>query len=443
YLKEPEKFQRLGGKIPKGVLLIGPPGTGKTLLARAVAGEADVPFFAISGSDFIEMFVGVGAARVRDLFQQAKQKAPCIIFIDELDAIGRKRSPGAGAGVHEEREQTLNQLLIEMDGFEPNIGVIVMSATNRPDILDQALLRPGRFDRRIVVDNPDLNGREAILKVHAKGVKLAKDVDLKVVAQRTPGFSGADLANVVNEAALLAARKNKNEVEMEDLEEAIDRVLAGPEKKSMVLNPKEKRIVAFHESGHALVADLLPNSDPVHKMSIIPRGWGSLGHTLQLPIEDRYLSTKEELLSKIKVLLGGRIAEEIIFNEISTGAQKDLEKATEIARKMVCEYGMSEKLGPLTYENEAKSYLKYGDREKSYSEETALAIDNEIRDIITDCYNETKKLILENKEALIALAKTVEKKENLEGEEVKKVIEKALSKKEKKRNKLSEQVQLS
>ena len=345
FLSYPERFQKLGGKIPKGVLLIGPPGTGKTLLARAVAGEAGVPFFSISGSDFVEMFVGMGAARVRDMFEQAKEKAPCIVFIDEIDSVGRQRGTGLGGG-HDEREQTLNQLLAEMDGFNSQKGVIIVAATNRPDVLDSALLRPGRFDRQITVDRPDLIGREAVLAVHAKSVKLASDVSLKVIAKRTPGFSGADLANVINEAALLAARHNKNFVGMEELESSIDRVIAGPERKSRIMSDVEKKTVAFHESGHTLVAALLPNTDPVHKVSIIPRGTAALGYTMQLPMEDKYLTSESEILDTLCVLLGGRAAEELVLHEISTGAQNDLEKASHLARNYVCRFGMSKRSCP-------------------------------------------------------------------------------------------------
>ncbi len=418
YLKNPNKFKSLGGQIPKGVLLVGPPGTGKTLLAKAVAGEASVPFFSLSGSDFVEMFVGVGAARVRDLFQQAAQHAPCIVFIDELDALGKARGINPLAG-HDEREQTLNQLLVEMDGFDRNIGVIIMAATNRPEILDIALLRPGRFDRQIVVDRPDINGREAILKVHSRNIKLAPDVDLRVIAARTPGFVGADLANVINEAALLAARRDKKEVTLEDLEEAIDRVVAGLEKKSRVLNAKEKEIVAYHESGHAIVAASLTDVDPVHRVSIIPRGVAALGYTLQLPTEDRYLMTRTELINRLKVLLGGRVAEEIIFNEISTGAQNDLERATASARSMVTEYGMSEKLGPLSYAKERRSmFLGMEMNGGVYSERVASEIDAEIRKIVDGAYKEVKKLLLSKKKKLQALAKLLLEKEVVEGEEL-------------------------
>ncbi len=424
FLKNPAKFQSLGGRIPKGVLLVGPPGTGKTLLAKAVAGEAGVPFFSMSGSDFVEMFVGVGAARVRDLFQQAAQRSPCIIFIDELDALGKARSISPVTGGHDEREQTLNQLLTEMDGFDPNIGVIIMAATNRPEILDLALLRPGRFDRQVVVDRPDINGREAILKVHARGVKLAPDVDLRVIAARTPGFVGADLANVINEAALLAARRSKNIVSMEELEEAIDRVIAGLERKSRVLNKHEKEIVAYHESGHAIVGASLPNTDPVHRVSIIPRGVAALGYTLQLPTEDRYLMTKSELESRLKVLLGGRVAEEITFNEISTGAQNDLERATQIARSMVAEYGMSEKLGPLSYGSSQRGlYLGIQMPEsRPYSEQIAAEIDNEVRQIVESAYKVVRELLINKKQQLEQLAQRLLEKEIVEKEELYQIL---------------------
>jgi cell division protease FtsH len=424
FLRSPGKFQRLGGKIPKGVLLVGPPGTGKTLLARAVAGEANVPFFSISGSDFVEMFVGVGAARVRDLFGQAQNYAPCIIFIDELDALGKARGVNP-LGRHDEQEQTLNQLLAEMDGFDPNTGVIIMAATNRPEILDPALLRPGRFDRHVVVDRPDLKGREEILKIHAKNVKLAPEVDLKVIGSRTPGFVGADLANIVNEAALLAARKNKDFVEMSDLEEAIDRVVAGLEKKNRLMSKKEKEIVAFHESGHAIVASLVPNADPVHRISIIPRGIAALGYTLQLPTEDRYLMTKSELLDRLAVLLGGRVAEEIVFGEISTGAHNDLQRSTDIATSMVKEYGMSDKLGYVTFEKEQKplflaSSLMGG---RDYSEDTAQQIDAEVKKIIDETYERVKELLISKKEKLADLAHLLLEKEVVEMEELKKLLQ--------------------
>jgi cell division protease FtsH len=423
FLKNPDKFKSLGGQIPKGVLLLGPPGTGKTLLAKAVAGEASVPFFSLSGSDFVEMFVGVGAARVRDLFQQAAQHAPCIVFIDELDALGKARGMNPLAG-HDEREQTLNQLLVEMDGFDSNIGVIIMAATNRPEILDLALLRPGRFDRQIVVDRPDINGREAILKVHARNVKLAAEVDLRVIAARTPGFVGADLANVINEAALLAARSGKKEVTLADLEEAIDRVVAGLEKKSRVMNPKEKEIVAYHEAGHAIVAASLTNVDPVHRVSIIPRGIAALGYTLQLPTEDRHLMTKTELINRLKVLLGGRVAEEIIFDEISTGAQNDLERATASARSMVTEYGMSEKLGPLSYAREPRPIFLGADfgTGGAYSERVASEIDAEVRKIVEAAYRAVKKLLMARKRKLVELAKMLLEKEVVEGEELEQLL---------------------
>ncbi len=428
FLRNPGKFRKLGGKIPKGVLLVGSPGTGKTLLARAVAGEANVPFFNISGSDFVEMFVGVGAARVRDLFAQAQQRAPCIIFIDELDALGKARGVNP-LGRHDEQEQTLNQLLSEMDGFDPNTGVIIMAATNRPEILDPALLRPGRFDRHILVDRPDIVGREEILKVHSKGVKLAKEVDLKVIAARTPGFVGADLANIINEAALLAARKNKDQVEMDDFEEAIDRVVAGLEKKRKVMSKKEKEIVAYHESGHALVASVLPNADPVHRISIIPRGISALGYTLQLPTEDRYLMTKSELLDRLAVLLGGRIAEEITFGEISTGAHNDLQRATDIATSMVKEYGMSEKLGYVTFEKEKRPLFLQSPfpSSKDYSEETAKEIDEEVKRIIDETYSKSKRILVQNKGRLKELANLLLEKEVVDEADLKKILGKPLA----------------
>jgi cell division protease FtsH len=424
FLKNPAKFQSLGGRIPKGVLLVGPPGTGKTLLARAVAGEAGVPFFSMSGSDFVEMFVGVGAARVRDLFQQAAQRAPCIIFIDELDALGKARSISPISGGHDEREQTLNQLLSEMDGFDPNVGVIIMAATNRPEILDMALLRPGRFDRQVVVDRPDINGREAILKVHSRNVKLAPDLDLRVIAARTPGFVGADLANVINEAALLAARASKKKVELSDLEEAIDRVVAGLERKSRVLNKHEKEIVAYHEAGHAIVGASLPNTDPIHRVSIIPRGVAALGYTLQLPTEDRYLMTKSELESRLKTFLGGRVAEEVTFNEVSTGAQNDLERATQIARSMVVEYGMSEKLGPLSYSSGQRSlYLGLQVPEsRPYSEQIAAEIDNEVRLIVETAYKQVKELLTQKQDKLEILATRLLDAEIVESEELNQIL---------------------
>jgi cell division protease FtsH len=424
FLKFPQKFQRLGGKIPKGVLLVGAPGTGKTLLAKAVAGEAGVPFFSMSGSDFVEMFVGVGAARVRDLFTQAQQKAPCIIFVDELDALGKARGINPMGG-HDEREQTLNQLLVEMDGFNTEKGVIIMAATNRPEILDPALLRPGRFDRHVMIDKPDVQGREAILKVHSKGVILAPEVDLKIIAARTPGFVGADLANIVNEAALLAARKDKKQVDMKDFDEAIDRVIAGLEKKNRRMNEKEKEIVAFHEAGHALVAGALPNADPVHKVSIIPRGIGALGYTQQLPTEDRYLMTRGELLDRVSVLLGGRIAEELRFQEISTGAQNDLLRATDIAERMVREYGMSD-LGVITFERERRPlFLETGmgyDSGRTVSEETSRAIDQEVRKIIDLAKEKADRILKERPEQLATLAQRLLEKEVIEGEELREIM---------------------
>ncbi|MCD6423175.1 MAG: ATP-dependent zinc metalloprotease FtsH [Elusimicrobia bacterium] len=422
FLKDPQKFSRLGAKIPKGVLLYGPPGSGKTLLARAVAGEAGVPFFSASGSEFVEMFVGVGAARIRDLFQLAKKRAPAVVFIDEIDAVGRHRGAGLGGG-HDEREQTLNQLLVEMDGFDPNTNIVIISATNRPDILDPALLRPGRFDRHIYVPAPNLKEREEILKVHAKKVKMAPEVDLKVIARRTPGFVGSDLANIINEAALLAARKDKEVVEMQDLEEAIDRVIAGPEKKSRVIQSKEKEIVSWHESGHALVAKFLPGGDPVHRVSIIPRG-PALGYTLQLPLEDKHITSKEELLNKIKVLLGGRVAEKIAFNDYSTGAQNDLEKATEIAYKMVTKYGMSQRIGPAVFSETSEDvFLGLEIAKKTrVSEKMKQTIDEEVRNIIQKAERETLELLEKNKEILKKLAEELKKREVLDGNEIDKII---------------------
>lgn len=422
YLRTPEKFRKLGGKIPKGVLLVGPPGTGKTLLAKAVAGESGVPFFNISGSEFVEMFVGVGAARVRDLFQQAQQKAPCIVFIDELDALGKARGINPVGG-HDEREQTLNQLLVEMDGFDSAASVIIMAATNRPEILDPALLRPGRFDRHVLVDRPDLNGRDAILRIHARTVKLSSDVDLKIVAARTSGLVGADLANIVNEAALLAARKGKNEVGMQDLEEAIDRIVAGLEKRTRVMNKREKEIVAHHECGHALVAEILATTDPVHKVSIVPRGIAALGFTLQLPTEDRYLMTKQELTDRLSVLMGGRAAEEIIFGEVSTGAQNDLQRASDIARRMVTDYGMSD-LGPMSFEKERNPMFLntpfFGNG--GYSEHTAQAIDKEAKRIIDETYEHVKNILSTNKDALHRLAAELMEKETIEGDQLRGIL---------------------
>lgn len=422
FLKNPKKFQALGAKIPKGVLLVGPPGSGKTLLARAVAGEAGVPFFSISGSEFVEMFVGVGASRVRDLFNQAKRHAPCIVFIDEIDAVGRHRGAGLGGG-HDEREQTLNQLLVEMDGFDSNIGIIIIAATNRPDILDPALLRPGRIDRKIVVDNPDLDGRLEILKIHARGKPLASDVNLQIIAQRTPGFSGADLANLMNEAALLAARRGKDKITMKELEEAIDKVIAGPERKSRVLSDKEKELIAYHEVGHALVTKFLPNADKVHRISIIPRGM-ALGYTLHLPTEDKHILTKEELIDKIITALGGRAAEEIIFNETTTGAQNDLEVATEIARKMVTEFGMSEELGPLTFGKKQGQVFLGRDliESRNYSEQVAFMIDREVRKIVESAYERAKDILLKNKETLIRIANILKEKETIEADEFDRLI---------------------
>ena len=426
FLKSPKKYQRLGGRIPKGVLLVGPPGTGKTLLARAVAGEADVPFFFLSGSEFVEMFVGVGASRVRDLFEQAKEKAPCIVFIDELDAIGKTRAGATGfAGGHDEREQTLNQLLAEMDGFDSSKGVIIMAATNRPEVLDPALLRAGRFDRQVVVDKPDVKGREAILKVHARNVILAPSVDLHVLAARTPGMAGADLANIINEAALLAARKGKDAVDMLDLDEAIDRVIGGLERKSRVLSEKERDIVAHHEIGHALVASSLPGADPVHKVTIIPRGVGALGATYQLPLEDRYLLTRSELEDRIAVLLGGRAAEEVVYGEISTGAHNDLDRATEMARLMVMQYGMSETLGPMTFGGGQQALFLKGSglpHEREYSDETAQVIDSETRGIIDKIYDRVRGLITDRKPVLLAAATELKAKETIEGDRLRQLL---------------------
>ncbi|OQW32688.1 MAG: cell division protein FtsH [Nitrospira sp. SG-bin1] len=424
FLKTPEKFTKLGGKIPKGILLVGPPGTGKTLLARAVAGEAGVPFFSISGSEFVEMFVGVGAARVRDLFEQAKGKAPCIIFIDELDALGKAR--GVGPMAHEEREQTLNQLLVEMDGFDPRVGVILMAATNRPEILDPALLRAGRFDRHVTVDRPDKKGRLDVLRVHAKKVALSQEADLEQIAAMTPGFSGADLANVINESALLAVRRGKDQVGLSELQEAVERVIAGLEKKNRVLNKMEKERVAFHESGHAIVALSIPGSDQVQKISIIPRGVAALGYTLQLPTEDRFLMTKSELENKVAVLLGGRIAEETIFGEASTGAQNDLVKATDIAKSMVKAYGMSEKLGTITLERERQPQflqLPVASEKGDYSEETAREIDCEVRRIIDEQYGRVRRLLEERKTALRQGAQLLLEREVITGAELKAILE--------------------
>jgi cell division protease FtsH len=423
FLREPQKFQKLGGRIPKGVLLMGPPGTGKTLLARAIAGEANVPFFSISGSDFVEMFVGVGASRVRDLFEQGKKNAPCIVFIDEIDAVGRHRGAGLGGG-HDEREQTLNQLLVEMDGFESNDGVILIAATNRPDVLDPALLRPGRFDRRVVVSRPDIRGREGILQVHTRKIPLSEDVDITTLARATPGFSGADLANLVNEAALLAARRAQKFVMMADFESSKDKVLMGAERKSMIITDEEKRLTAFHEGGHALVAALLPNTDPLHKVTIIPRGM-ALGLTQQLPTEEKHNYTKEQLESRIAVCMGGRIAEDLVFGEISTGAQNDIEQATEMARKMVCEWGMSEALGPLTYgKKEEQIFLgKEFNRHQDYSEATALKIDAEIKRIVSEQYDRAQKTLVDNKRFLEKIADALLEHEVLDAEQIKQILE--------------------
>ncbi|MFA5355067.1 MAG: ATP-dependent zinc metalloprotease FtsH, partial [Thermodesulfovibrionales bacterium] len=423
FLKDPQRFSRLGGKIPRGVLLVGPPGTGKTLLAKAIAGEAGVPFFSISGSDFVEMFVGVGASRVRDLFEQAKKSAPCIIFIDEIDAVGRHRGAGLGGG-HDEREQTLNQLLVEMDGFEGNEGVIIVAATNRPDVLDPALLRPGRFDRQIVVPTPDVKGRIEILKVHTKNIPVAADVNLEKIARGTPGFSGADLANLVNEAALLAARQSKETVETKDFESAKDKVLMGVERRSMVLSDTEKKNTAYHEAGHALVAKLTPGTDPIHKVSIIPRG-RALGVTQQLPIDDRYTYSKDYLLKTLNVLMGGRAAEELALNHMTTGAGNDIERATELARKMVTEWGMSERLGPLTFGKKDEQIFLGREiaKHKDYSEKTAEEIDDEIRRIVTSAYEESKRLLQENTGLLDALAHTLLEKETVDGQEIDDLLE--------------------
>jgi len=418
FLKEPQKFQKLGGKIPKGVLLMGPPGTGKTLLARAISGEANVPFFSISGSDFVEMFVGVGASRVRDLFEQGKKNAPCIIFIDEIDAVGRHRGAGLGGG-HDEREQTLNQLLVEMDGFESNDGVILIAATNRPDVLDPALLRPGRFDRRVVVPRPDVKGREEIFKVHTRKIPLSDDVDLVVLARATPGFSGADLANLVNEAALNAARYNKKVVLMEDFETAKDKVLMGSERRSLIISEKEKRLTAYHEAGHALVATFMPHADPIHKVTIIPRGM-ALGVTQQLPLDDRHNYTRDYLESTLSVMMGGRVSEQMFMSVLTTGAGDDLEKATDMARKMVCEWGMSDALGPLTFgKKEEQIFLgREIAQHQDYSEATAVLIDQEVKRICLDAYDRAKQVVEKNRDALVRVAEALLEYEVLDGEEV-------------------------
>ena len=420
FLKHPKKFNDLGARIPKGVLLFGPPGTGKTLLAKAVAGEAGVAFFSISGSDFVEMFVGVGASRVRDLFAQAKKNSPCIIFIDEIDAVGRQRGANVGGG-HDEREQTLNQLLVEMDGFAPNEGIIIIAATNRPDILDQALLRPGRFDRQIVVDKPDVTGRIAILKVHTKGKPIAKDADLDILARRTPGFTGADLANLVNEAALLAARRNKHEINMTELEESIERVMAGPERKSKVMSEDEKKLTAYHEGGHALVGMMLKHADPVHKVTIIPRGRAG-GYTLMLPKEDRSYATRSELLDRLKVAMGGRVAEEIVLNEISTGASQDIQQASRIVRAMIMQYGMSNKLGPVAYGGDPAQQYYFGQPQKNYSEEVAGEIDKEIHKYMEEAYEACRTIINENRDKLEKIAQALMDKETLTAQELKDIV---------------------
>lgn len=422
FLKHPQRYNELGAKIPKGVLLYGPPGTGKTLLAKAVAGEAGVPFFSISGSDFVEMFVGVGASRVRDLFEQAKKSAPCIVFIDEIDAVGRQRGAGLGGG-HDEREQTLNQLLVEMDGFGANEGIIMVAATNRPDILDPALLRPGRFDRQIVVDRPDIKGRQEILKVHVKGKPIGQDVELSVIAQRTPGFTGADLSNLVNEAALMTARKNKKVINMPEMEEAAERVIMGPERRSRVISDKEKRLTAYHEGGHTVIGMLLDNTDPVHKVTIIPRGRAG-GYTLSLPKEDRYYATRSEMLDELKVLLGGRVAEALVLKEISSGASNDLQRATSLARQMICEYGMSDNIGPVTFGHRQDQVFLGRDiaRDKDYSEEVAAEIDKEVRSFIEDAYAKTETLLTENMDKLHVIAQALIEKETLEAEEIQELM---------------------
>jgi cell division protease FtsH len=422
FLKEPQKFQKLGGRIPKGVLLMGPPGTGKTLMARAIAGEANVPFFSISGSDFVEMFVGVGASRVRDLFEQGKKNAPCIIFIDEIDAVGRHRGAGLGGG-HDEREQTLNQLLVEMDGFESNDGVILIAATNRPDVLDPALLRPGRFDRRVVVSRPDVRGREGILQVHTRKIPLSDDVDISVLARATPGFSGADLANLVNEAALLAARRNQKFVTMRDFESSKDKVMMGAERRSMIITDEEKKVTAYHEAGHTLIAALLPHTDPLHKVTIIPRGM-ALGLTQQLPTEERHNYSRDQLESRIAVAMGGRIAEELTFGQITTGAQNDIEQATEMARKMVCEWGMSDSLGPLTYgkKEEAIFLGKEFNRHQDYSESTALKIDAEIKRIVTEQYDRAHTVLTEKRTELVRVAEALLEHEVLDAIQLRQLL---------------------
>ena len=424
FLKDPEKFKKLGAKVPKGVLLVGPPGTGKTLLARAAAGEADVPFFSTSGSEFVEMLVGVGAARVRDLFTQAKKYQPCLIFIDELDAVGRHRGAGLGGG-HDEREQTLNQILVELDGFDTDKGsTILIAATNRPDILDPALLRPGRFDRHIVVDKPDVKGREEVLKVHMKDKQFADDVDVGVLARQTPGLVGADLENLINEGALLAARRDHEKITMEDLEEGIERVMAGPERKSRLISEHEKKIIAYHETGHAIVAKILPGADPVHKISIIPRGHAALGYTLQLPEEDRFLMSKSDLMNRISILLSGRVSEEIVFNDVTSGAANDLERATQIARQMVTELGMSETLGLVKLGNKRQEIFLGRDisEDRNYSEEIAYTIDKEVKTIIDDCYERAKEILTEHRDLLDKIANVLLEREVLDSEDFNKLM---------------------
>ncbi|MDY6894661.1 MAG: ATP-dependent zinc metalloprotease FtsH, partial [Thermotogota bacterium] len=427
FLKSPQEFQELGARMPKGTLLVGPPGTGKTLTARAIAGEADVPFYYASGSDFVELFVGVGASRVRDLFKTAKENAPAIIFIDELDAVGRQRGAGLGGG-NDEREQTLNALLVELDGFDTSTGVVVMAASNRPDVLDKALLRPGRFDKKIMVGPPDVKGREEILKIHTRKKKIAQDVDLKFLAKRTPGFVGADLENLVNEAALIASRKKKNQVEMSDFEEAIDRVLTGPSKKYRIISDKEKKILSYHELGHAILGYLLPNTDPVYKITIIPRGAGSLGSTLQIPEKDKYLIKKSEILDRIVVALGGRASEKLVFNFATTGAKDDLRKATDYAKSMIYRLGMSKKMGPVYWEGEEEEIFLGSEltKQKNYSEETAKELDVEVKKIINSMYDKAVDLLKQNKERLDLLASYIFKKETIYGEEFKKLMSKDL-----------------
>ncbi|HVR74401.1 MAG TPA: ATP-dependent zinc metalloprotease FtsH, partial [Planctomycetota bacterium] len=429
FLKDPKKYQRLGGRMPKGVLLVGPPGTGKTLLARAVAGESRTPFFSLSGSDFVEMFVGVGAARVRDLFQQAKHRAPCIVFVDELDAVGRHRGAGLGGG-HDEREQTLNQLLVEMDGFDTTQGVIFLAATNRPDVLDPALLRPGRFDRQVVIDAPDAHGRKAILEVHARNKPFGRNIDFGLLAANTPGFTGADLANVINEAALLAARRGLNEIGKPELDEAVERAIAGPERKSRRLGEEERRRVAFHEAGHALVAALSKYADPVRKISIIPRGHAALGYTMQFPADDRYLMTRRALIDKLKGLLAGRAAEELVFDELSTGASDDLSRATQIARSMVCRFGMSETLGPATFGRESQQVFlgrDFTQEERNYSESTAVEIDREVRNILDETSREAKRILSDNRPCLTHIAQTLLEREVIQGSELDEMLKRELS----------------